>query len=372
MTRSRAAIGTAIATSALTSLALLAVAPAAHAKPTISDPIASGLVGPLQMDVDASKAIPRIAVAESFAGNLTLVKGDGSKKVLHHEDAEVAGVDIEGKKIAFLTTGGDENGPNAFLKVLTMQQGEDKVRTVANLLEFEVENNPDAGNSYGFQDLSQECEDTLPPNDGEQPPVREYDGIVESHPYGLSEAPGGGWYVADAAANAILKVAPGGAVTTVAVLKPQPVVVTAEMAEASGFDECVVGETFNFEPVPTDVEVDRDGRLIVSQLPGGPEDPSFGARGSVVQINPANGKVKHLAGGFAGATNVAVKGATIFVSQLFGGEITKITQDVETKKFVSAPFPAGIEWSKGQLYALTDVFPPEEGAPDGKLVVITP
>ena len=355
------------------SLALVAVAPAASAMPTISDPIADGLVGPLQLAVDNSREIPRIIVAESFAGNLTRIKGDGSTKVLHHEDAaEVAGVAINGKKIAFLTTGGSEEGPEAFLK---LRKADGTIRTVADLAGYEATENPDSGSTYGFQGLTQECEDQLP----DQPGLRPYQGIVEAHPYGLENAPGGGWYVADAAANTILKVMGDGSVDTVAVLPSQDVVITQAMAEATGFPECVVGKTFAFEGVPTDVEVDRDGKLIVSLLPGGPEDPSLGARGSVVQINATSGKVKHLAGGFAGATNVAVKGATIFVSELFGGgeggppgQITKITQDVETKKFVAAPFPAGIEWSKGQLYALIDVFPPDNGPPNGKLVVITP
>ena len=33
-----------------------------------------------------------------------------------------------------------------------------------------------------------------------------YNGIIDSHPYAVANAPDGGWYVADAAGNDILKV----------------------------------------------------------------------------------------------------------------------------------------------------------------------
>ena len=62
-------------------------------------------------------------------------------------------------------------------------------------------------------------------------------------------------YVADAAGNTILSVKPNGKVKTLAVLPPVPVVITPEAAAANKLPACTVGRTFNFEPVPTDVEV---------------------------------------------------------------------------------------------------------------------
>ena len=60
---------------------------------------------------------------------------------------------------------------------------------------------------------------------------------------------------------------------------------------------CTVGHKFYFEPVPTDVEV-HDGLLYVTTLPGGPEDPSLGARGKVYTVDPATGDVTKIGSGF--------------------------------------------------------------------------
>ena len=123
-------------------------------------------------------------------------------------------------------------------------------------------------------------------------------------------------------------------------LPPQPTEVTAEGAGALGLPDCTIGSTFAFEPVPTDVEVAKGGKLIVSLLPGGPEDPSLGARGAVYQVKAGSGghhhhgygrhgnhgsrgKVKLLAGGFLGATNVAIGDrGEIYVAELFGGKVS--------------------------------------------------
>ena len=75
MKRSRAAIGTALVTSTLTSLALIAP-PAANAA-TTAETITKWLVGPLQMDIDFSDSGARLVVAQSFAGLITEVTEDG-------------------------------------------------------------------------------------------------------------------------------------------------------------------------------------------------------------------------------------------------------------------------------------------------------
>lgn len=100
--------------------------------------------------------------------------------------------------------------------------------------------------------------------------------------------------------NAILKVDAGsGDVSTVAVLPPRPAVVPAgtriPIDMAGGTVEvpaCVVGHDYAFEPVPTDVEIGPDGWLYVSSTPGGPEDPSLGARGAIFRINPWTGTTR--------------------------------------------------------------------------------
>ena len=131
------------------------------------------------------------------------------------------------------------------------------------------------------------------------------------------------------------------------------------------------GATFNFEPVPTDVEYDGRGALVASLLPGGPEDASLGARGSVVRITLhghhdrraskhamgwGRGHCGVVASGFLGATNVAVDPrGRIYVSELFGNQISVIGRG-GARPLLSVPSPAGLEYSRGSLVASTDVF----------------
>ena len=171
----------------------------------------------------------------------------------------------------------------------------------------------------------------------------------------MANAPGGGWYVADAAGNAILKVSKKGKVSTYFVLRPQKAVVTAEAAALFGLPDCAIGATYAFEPVPTDVEVKRQGYLIVSMLPGGPEDASLGARGGVIRIG-GDGEYSNLASGFLGATNVAIgKGGRIYVAELFANRVS-VLRDGVVKTVADVPSPAGVEYANGMLYVSTDVF----------------
>ena len=99
---------------------------------------------------------------------------------------------------------------------------------VADLWRFEKRHNPDAAATYGFLNLSERCAAQVPAEIG----GKSYNGIVDAHPYALADAKGGGWYVADAGANAILHVSPRGSIKVVAVLPRQKTRVTAEAASA--------------------------------------------------------------------------------------------------------------------------------------------
>ena len=105
----------------------------------------------------------------------------------------------------------------------------------------------------------------------------------------------------------------------------------------------MIGKTYRFEPVPTDVEVGPDGLLYVSTLPGGPEDPSLGARGAVYKVNPSTGKVWKLAGGLLGATNLAVgPDGTVYAAELFSGRVSVVTKGTVTP-FVEIPNALSVE-----------------------------
>jgi hypothetical protein len=155
--------------------------------------------------------------------------------------------------------------------------------------------------------------------------------------------------VADAAGNDLITVSPSGFRTEIATLPAQPVKITKGLAHKFGMPGCVVGHKFWFEPVPTDVEV-HDGLLYVTVLPGGPEDPSLGARGKVYTVDPSNGDTTLIGKGFLSATNLAVSSkGKVYVTELFGGQVSTI-KDGMAKRVKAFPQPAAIEWYRGRLF----------------------
>ena len=116
----------------------------------------------------------------------------------------------------------------------------------------------------------------------------------------------------------------------------------------------MIGVTYSFESVPTDVEVGKDGWLYVTTLPGGPEDPSLGARGRVYRVNPKTGKNQLVARGFLGATNLALgKHGEIYVAELFGGRISVVKHGKVTP-YVDLPGVVSVEVDRrGNLWAGT-------------------
>ena len=333
--------------------------------PVVSAPLADGLAGPLQIDVGRDG---KVLVGQSFSGTVSTVDRKGHVSDLFN-DPGVDGVAYGNQWGSVVYTHTESAGPegppppgfvpNAELR---FRNAKGEVKTIANTYDYESDHNPDGGQTYGFQGLSAECAANFPPDAGILP----YTGIVDSHPYAITTV-NGGWLIAEAAGNDILFVDWKGNVKTVAVLPPAaPITVSEEAATANELPPCVVGAQFVAEPVPTDVEVGPHGQLYVSSLPGGPEDPSLGARGSVYKVNPWNGKVKLVATGFAGATNLAVSPwGTIYVSELFGGQISKVVGN-HGVPVVQVPSPAALEWFHGKLYAGIDVFA------SGKIVTITP
>ncbi|PFG44803.1 hypothetical protein ATJ88_3540 [Isoptericola jiangsuensis] len=348
---------------ATTAALVLAAAPAvAHGSKDPSPPpsrtLASGLVSPLSL---AAGPHGTTFLSQNFAGLLTAVGKDGSTSVVHASDgAEVGAVSYRGGTVTFAETGEQ----TVLKKIAVSPKGTPRgtARTVADLGGFEATKNPDGATTYGFRDLPASCADLFPPDF-----PAAYTGLVDSHPY-ASVSHGSTTYVADAGGNTIVSVDARGTVRTVAVLPPQPVTVTAEVAEAQGLPTCVDGYEYWFEPVPTDVEVGPRGQLFVSLLPGGPEDASLGARGSVVTVSPSSGKVSTVATGLLSPTGLAVDGhGMVYVAQMFGGEITMVGHH-HRMTLVSVPLPGDLELSRSGLLATVNVLPGEDTPPDGQLV----
>ena len=336
-----------------------------------STTIASNLFTPLSLAVDDRGSS---YVSQNFAGELLRIAPDGTRTTLATVPGqEVGGVSVRGRTVYLTTTGQDPATPSAALWKIkrdgTLQQ-------LADLRAYEETQNPDAGTTYGFVDLPAACAAQFP---ADFPAT--YTGLVDAHPYATLPTRRGAVYVADAAANAILKVSKRGTVSTVAVLPPtETVEVTAEAATAQGLPACVAGFDYRFEFVPTDVEQGPDGSLYVTSLPGGPEDASLGARGAVHKVSPWSGRARKVAGGFVGAVNLAVgPRGEIAVAELFGGDegtgqVTILKPGSSRRSVLPLAAPGAVEWTdgrRGALYATTSAFVPgPDGAPQaiGELV----
>ncbi len=318
--------------------------------PKLSAPIAQGLAGPLQLAVDGHS----VYVSQAFAGLLTKFGPGGSRTdVASNPGNEIAGVDVGRHHEVFYTSStSDPTTHEVSASAFNRLKKDGSPVLVRDILDYESQHNPDANVSYGFPTIDASCAAQWPVADAGPP---QYTGIVDSHPYAVA-VDGRHNYVADAAANAIFDISKSGKLRVVAVLPPQPAVVTAAGATANNLPACAVGLTYNFEPVPTDVEIGRDGYLYVTTLPGGVEDASLGARGSVYRINPKSGKMRRVATGLLGATNLAIgPRGQIYVSEIFAGKVSQIVHGAP-KTLIELPTPAGLEWANGKLYVGYDVF----------------
>jgi hypothetical protein len=361
---------------ALVATTMLGAAPAVAAPPvpTAGEPqtIADGFVSPLSLEVDRHRVS---YLSQNFAGILTRVDRDGTTTDI---------VSSPGKEIAAVATRDNvvyyaENTMDLSSTRITALPEGGTPRVLADLRSFEEQNNPDQIYNYGFEGITPECAAQFPtePAPGGPPvapPPPYYPGIVDSHPYS-SLALNNALFVADAGMNAIVRVRYDGTVSTVAVLPPQePIAVTAELAEQAGIPACAAGTNYIAESVPTDVEIGPDGWLYVTTLPGGPEDPSLGARGSVYKVNQKTGEVVRVATGFSGATGLAVStNGTIYVAELFGGEmgggqISVLPKGATAPSVLAAvPGPAAIEIRANRLFVTWNAL--SEGA-EGTLSLI--
>lgn len=293
-----------------------------------------------------------VYIADGFKNNLSLLTKSGHLKLIAQgAGSDVAGVDVsrDGRSVAWTSTT-FPSGPGDTVQSSLTIRTQGKKDVVADLARYERNRNPDRHITYGAIAGSNPCADAV----FEQltgGPAR-YRGLVDSHPYAVA-AWGDHWIVADAAGNDLLEVDARGHVSTLAVLPRQPLKFTAAMAASIGAPDCIVGVTYAFESVPTDVEVDYQGNLIVSTLPGGPEDASFGARGSVYQVNVHTGNARRLATGFLGATNLAIAPDGVYVAELFAGKVTKVRWNGSKKTFVRVGGAVSLEVRGGWLYAGT-------------------
>lgn len=344
---------------------LVATPAAATGSPTVSagppTTITTGLVSPLSLEVDAQRVS---YVTQNFTGVLTRVERDGTTSTLAAAPGEeISAVSSRDGYVYYAQLAMDHSSAH----LMKVPAGGGTPATVADLYAWEA-TNPDAAAHYGFQGLTPECAAQFPPAGGEVSPPA-YTGLVDTHPY-ASLALHNAVFIADAGANAIARVSYSGAVSTLAVLPPaEPITATAELLEASQLPACAAGTQYIAEPVPTDIEIGPDGWLYVTTLPGGPEDASLGARGSVYKINQKTGEVVKVAGGFVTATGLAVStNGTIYVSEIHGGptgtgQISVLAKGATTPVPLTAVSqPSAIELRADRLFVTTDSLSETGGA----------
>ena len=168
--------------------------------------------------------------------------------------------------------------------------------------------------------------------------------VVESHPYGLTAGPDGLLYVADAGANALLRVNPrGGAVEVIAVFA----------GIASPLPNPGRGGALESDPVPTGVTFGRDGTLYVSLLPGFPFLPGAS---KVVTVDAKSGEVSDFATGLTMLTDLRTgPDGALYAVQLGvftdqgpvpdSGAILRIAEEGDSEVLVTGlAFPTSIDF----------------------------
>jgi streptogramin lyase len=343
------------------------VMPAGEAAAPGHKTLARGLVSPLTAAVDDNGTA---YVTQNFAGLLTRIRPGRKPKTIYasKNGHEVGGVSVFHGKVVFTEVASDAEGNPAKSWVKWIGPS-GKVRTLANVRAYENRRNPDKKITYGVRGISSTCAKDWPTA---QFGPATYRGLPDSHPYATLQTDEGTVFVADAGMNAVIAISPRGRIRTVAVTPAVPVKITPQLASGMGLPACVVGKTYYGESVPTDLALKR-GRLLVTTEGGGLGEQM--PLGSVYRIGLRTHRVTKVVGGLAAPVGIATNArGDIFVSQLFGGKISRIkhgTRKVGT--FAKVNQPAAVEWTPRGLYATVHVLagPSEESPstpPGGRLI----
>lgn len=305
-----------IAAGAAVALALAAPATASAAPKPVAQQVWSAQVGaPFSLAVSGQ----RVLVADGGPGVIGQLQPDGSIAPVVTGVPGLAGLAVRGAWMAYGSSVMDDSSEPPVISASGLVVRDPHGATVyADVHAYEVATNPDLGNEYGAP-----CQAGGVTG-----------GLIDSHVYAVA-AYDGAWLVADAGANALFRVTDAGAISTVAVLPPVPLRLTAEAIGMLGLTTCEPGDVFYAEPVPTGVTVDEDGVIYVSTLPGFPgEGASLGA---VWRIDPVTGDAEMVASGLSGATGVAASKGRLYVAELFGAGVSAVVPGEKATPFANLP-----------------------------------
>ena len=343
-----------------------AASPAAPPQLKVVKTLSTAYITPLQFAVSGKK----VYVADDQSSTLNQIGVSTPIATNPGKNHEIAGVAVDPKTgaIAYTTaTSTGDEGPHTAAALIVKRAGHPDLNV--DLYKFEKSHNPDRIIHYGVDGHVSAC--VRKALEGADVPVQ-YTGQVDPHPYAVASLGNGAWAVADAGGNDVLRVGPTGVVSTLAVLPRQPWVVSAAFAKSMNLPKCVVGVTYNLEPVPTDVEVAPNGHLYATSLPGG--GPG-GAVGKVYELasTTSYGVAKVVAAGFAGSTNLAFDAAGhIFVTELYTGNLAEVVNG-KPVSVLKLPGIVAVEFANGHLYASASPAAASEGGgsappPPGSIV----
>lgn len=296
--------------------------------------VTSGLDGPRQISSNGG----RLYVAESDSGEITRINPrTGAAAVVLRGLASPQGVVKAGGKIYVATAGSPPDAPVAGARpaVMVARPG-GKPRLFADLLAYELKKNPDGQTQSQAPDA-----DAL------------------SNPYFLlrDRSRKGFLLVADAGANAVLKVDRRGKVSTFFV---PPTQTTGDCADVPNNNASGKG----CDSVPTGLAYGPDGTLYVSALTA--EVPG---EGRVYRVHPRTGKLLRTYSGYTGPSGVEVDHrGNLYVSEVLQGapagppspsfdpstvgQVVKRTSgQARPYSYAQVTMPSGLLIRHGKLYA---------------------
>ncbi len=314
--------------------------------------VAQGLDGPRQVSAWRGK---QLLVAESDSGEVSSIdtRTGRTRVVLDGLVTPQGVVGARGK--IYVATGEAEIDPETgeTTSGLWVARPGDEPQRFADLTGYELEHNPDGQTQYG--------EDGQP-----------LDAL--SNPYAVIEDRHGFLLVADAGANAVLRVDARGRVSTFYV---PPTVTTGPCAEVPNNNDT----GFGCDSVPTGLAYGPDGLLYISALTA--EVPGEGR----VWVVDRKGKLVRTITGFTGPTGVAVgDDGTVHVAELFEGapqgepgpefdpsemgQVVSVSPSGE-RTTTQVTMPTGLLVERGRLYAAAWSIAAFLGRPGVGQVVVT-
>jgi hypothetical protein len=272
-------------------VALVATPASAHRTPAEAAKhikvVTGGLDGPRQISAQGG----RLYVAEADSGEITRINPrTGAKDVVVSGLTNPQGVVKVGGKI-YIAAGdpAPDTDPSAVTAAILVAKPGGTARKFADLAAYELKKNPDGQTQF---DAQGEPLDTL------------------SNPFHVirDRSRNGFLLVADAGANAVLKVNRKGKVSTFFVPPTQTTGACADVpnnnASGKGCDS-----------VPTGLAYGPDGTLYISALTS-----EVARQGRVYQVHPRTGKLIRTYSGYTGPTGVAVdRRGNIYVSEVLQG-----------------------------------------------------